>query len=203
VHGNGTSGDGIVLGYAAPGLQVNYLGHLDDVLVRDFPSGTGIRVQANAVRIGHIWANANRVGVEVGPGAGASLFEAIWAEGNARQQVILGGWSDTVQFLHAEAHGDANYPVVELRGNQANLGTVVVTNQAALGVVVLVKAGADRVRVTDMAMVSAPVHTYLIWHEVWARGVSEWMAGPYVVTAAGVQGGAEFDLATGTTYPWK
>lgn len=118
LSGNGTAGDGLVLGFSVPGVQLGSGSGLDNVFVRDFPGGKGMYLNQNAVKASYLWASANNIGIQTA--GGANLYDGIWAEGNTTNELIMGGSWDTFSHIQIETH--ATQPVLINGYNNSVLG---------------------------------------------------------------------------------
>lgn len=128
IDGNATSGDGIDLG-SQGGPSLNFLAGLDNVFVVNFTSGIGFKLHTNAVRIGHIWANSNQVGIHT-LGGGASTYTGVWAEANSLYDLRVADPYNSFEYVHTEANNGGVSILVE--GND-NLFTRIVSTVNANG----------------------------------------------------------------------
>jgi hypothetical protein len=141
VDGQGQAGDGIDLGNQAGGESLNYLAGLENVMTRNFTTGTGMRLFANAILCKYLWSNLNNVGIEIH--GGGSSYHGIWCEANATTGLIAAGGGDSYFGLQFEINTEK---AVSLVGNQNSMYGVYIAlsaNNTQDGLIVL-ESGSTR-----------------------------------------------------------
>lgn len=167
VNGNSTAGDGIDLGNQG-GPQLNFCSGLDNVHVRDFTSGTGMRINQNAAKCNYIWSNSNQVGIETSGGAG--VYSGMWAENNSAQDLIIAGARDEFFGVHTEP---ATGSTESIKITGSDHGFVGVTTTFGGGItksnVILFATGAARNSLYNVNVVGG-TFTHGIYVQAWSRG---------------------------------
>lgn len=123
VYGNGSTFDGIDMGNQG-GAQFTSNATMVDLLVRDFNSGNGYKINANAIHCRNIWAIACSVGVYLNSG-GASQYSGIWGEACTDVEVRVNCFGNTFDFLQLEHNGTvATNGMLEFTGGNATFNSV-------------------------------------------------------------------------------
>ena len=116
IDGNGTSGDGINLGNQ--GVSFNFLAGLQNVSVFNFPSGTGIKLNTNAISCHYLWANACATGIQLN--GGGSVYHSLWAENNTTNDVVIAGQGDSYFGIQVEPLAGST-PTILVTGSDNNI----------------------------------------------------------------------------------
>jgi len=95
LDGNGTAGDGLDIGNQA--AQLNGPASVSNVYVANFPSGTGITINGNAVSCSYLWSIANSVGIKTL--GGACSYFGLWLESNTSYDLHVTSFDN---FYHVQ-----------------------------------------------------------------------------------------------------
>jgi len=101
-RGNGSAGDGLNLGNQGGATFTSNAG-LHRVLARDFPSGTGIILNANSIRNSDIWVVACLIGMQTG--GGSCHYDGTWAEACSQTNLDVTSAWNTFVHTHLERAG--------------------------------------------------------------------------------------------------
>lgn len=124
INGNGTAGDGVYLGWQVPNFQLNFNAGMSHVHVRNFASGKGMYLNCNGVQLGYLWSNSNLIGVQTA-GAG-SQYAGLWAEFNTQNDVVIGSFGDTFDYIQIES-ADVATEMLRVTGTQSNVKALYMT----------------------------------------------------------------------------
>ena len=100
VDGNSTAGDGVYLGFQVGGAQFNFLAGLENVFVNGFTSGTGVKLNANAISCRYVWSNSNQTGFSLQ--GGGNVYHSLWAEQNSGNDLVVAGQGDAIFGVQTE-----------------------------------------------------------------------------------------------------
>lgn len=168
LDGNGTAGDGINLGAIT---QLNFLAGIENVFVSGFPSGSGFKLNANAISCRYLWANGNQIGVNITGGGGNGWF-GIWAENNTQNDVVIGSSGDNFYHIQTEPGPDVETtPSILITGADNHLFGVYVGLLANRNEIIRISTGANRCGVRGVRMAAnGHTFTHLILNEAYALG---------------------------------
>jgi hypothetical protein len=167
--GNGSVGDGINLGNQVPGVQLNFNAGVQNVHVRSFASGTGMRLRCNAVQNFYIWVNLCNAGLITE--GGSSSYVGVWAEGNTGLDIDVQSSNDSFLGIHCEGSNGPSDPFISVSGNNNFFYGISISLQQNRTNVILLKTGFSRNCFFGVVLtINTFTYTNLIYVEAWARG---------------------------------
>lgn len=148
INGAGTPGDGIYVGYQVAGHQLNFCSGLQNVHVRNFPTGTGIKIYQNAARCGYLWSNVNQVGIETA--GGGNVYATLFAEANSVRDMLLGGIWDTFSGIGTSTNTGAES--IKITGGGAAIYGCHISMSANMGNLILIDNGVSATSIHDLGI---------------------------------------------------
>lgn len=173
LRASGSTGDGINIGNQG-GASFTSNASLRNVLVRDFTSGTGVKLFSNAVHAcTDVWSISNSVGFYLD--GGSSLYTGLWAEGNTDTGIRIVSPANTFIHVHCEDLTVAPGSLIEVGGSGDYTTMIGVTLELqADGIAKLIREMSGchynqyiGVRVLDNGF----TWTHTIYHETNTKGV--------------------------------
>jgi pectate lyase-like protein len=168
IDGNSTAGDGIDLGSTN---QFNFLAGIENVFVSGFTSGSGFKLNANAISCRYLWANGNQIGVNI-TGGGANGWFGVWAENNTQNDVVIGSSGDSFFHIQTEPGPDVETtPSILINGADNHLFGVYIGLLANRNEIIKIATGANRTSIRGVRLTtSGHTFTHLILNEAYALG---------------------------------
>lgn len=172
LYGNGSAGDGINFGNQG-GASFNSLAYLSDILVRDFPTGTAVNLNANAIHCRDVWGFASLNGFKLT--GGANHISGLWTEDNTGTQVIVQSPWNTFDHVQIEQHGSApSGPLIDVTGGSASenlFNGVYMDIGTNLTQLIILRSGCSKNMFTHVR-VNSNAHTWTntIYVDVWTSG---------------------------------
>lgn len=169
LHMNGTSGDGINLGFNVPGAQLNFLSGLENIRVSNASSGTGIKIFQNGAMCSYFDVGSCNVGIQTS--GGGNVYRGLLAESNTLQDIIIGGTGDTYSGIHTEPIAHATESV-KITGGANNIFGLNTTLSGNMTNIVLIATGAVQNKIVGGSVV-AQGHTWSssVFVQAWSNAV--------------------------------
>lgn len=183
VRASGSTGDGINLGNQG-GPAFNSGAMLRNLLVRDFASGTGIKLNAGATHAcQECWSVRNSVGYYLD--GGSSFYSGIWAEGNTDTGLRVVSPGNSFVHVHLEDLAAGPSSLMEMGASGDYNSFIGITIQlGANGIAKLIRelSGANYNQYIGVLVISAGhTWTHTIYNEGNTQGVG---TGPTYIPAA-------------------
>jgi hypothetical protein len=173
LRASGSTGDGINLGNQG-GPSFTSHASLRNVLVRDFASGTGVKLLANAVMACQdVWSVSNSVGFYLD--GGSCFYNGVWAEGNTDTGIRIVSPANTLMHVHLEDLAVGPSSLIEIGGSGDYTTIVGVTIQlGANGIAKLIRemSGAHYCQYFGVRVIAGGfTWTHTIYNETNTKGV--------------------------------
>jgi hypothetical protein len=115
IIGNNVAGSGLNLGNVDGGLNFN--AGVQRVYATNFPAGTAISINGNAMQCQYLWGNSSGTGI-IASGGGNS-WVGLWAESNTTQEILIESHGDS--FFHLQTEGLGSVPAVKITGTDNSI----------------------------------------------------------------------------------
>jgi len=171
IFAGGHTGGGLDFGNQG-GPSFNSLASLRNLLVRDFASGTGIRVNSNATKNYNVWAMANQIGFNTS--GGASHWDGCGSEANTVTQILTSAPWDVWDAAQLEQNGVASTYMIDIRASQVKFNGLYLALSFDTTQLVIVRSGSVNCTILE-ATVNDNGHNYThtIYYEAWSAGTGK------------------------------
>lgn len=187
IFANGHTGSGIDFGNQG-GASFNSLASLIDVLVRDFASGTGVKLNANAIHCRNVWSLANSKGFVVA--GGANHYSGFWAESNTTTQIESSAPYDSWIHPQLEQNGVNCTQMIDMKANANQtcwIGLYMALSFNATQLVVLRSSCINNSFFATRVNPNGHTYTNTIYVEAWTGGSGAKDFMPFWCDAANTQ----------------
>lgn len=183
VDGANTSGDGIDLGSQNPGLQLASQATVSNVYVTKFPSGTGFKLQANAISFYYLWVDRCQVGIQT-LSSGANIFHSIWSELCTQYHLLVQDIGNQFFGIQIEDAVSGTSPTIRVESFDNTLNGVFIALGTNKATVIQNVAGANRNIYRDILLVpNGNTWTDLVRHDGTGTGTgaTDFHVGEFVI----------------------
>jgi hypothetical protein len=172
IEGSSTTGNGLDLGSQQGGLYSMSSGsRLEHILVNGFPSGIGIKLNANADYFAHLYGWNCQTGIQI-VDTGACQFFNISGAANTSYQLDLSGVSNVYYGVECESLINNATPMIRWNTNGGGIfgGYVAYTGGTTKPHMIFHVAGVNGARFLGMDFAGSGAFTHGVWHEAQAQG---------------------------------